>query len=307
MFNPTTDIPNLSGKVIFITGATAGLGKQTLLTLASHSQPPAHIYFTGRNPTTGEAVITEIKAKVPNVNLTFVALDLGSLASIKSAISGLHMERLDILICNAGVMAIPAALTKDGYEVQFGTNHLGHALIIRLLLPVLLQTVETNPENSINSGRIVILTSQGFSLHPTGGIVFKDLRTVQESTFGPWVRYGQSKLANVLYASELSRRYGDKITSLSVHPGVIKTGLVTGLSWKHRALIHLTTIGKTVSLEEGTWNTLWASTVDKGGVVNGEFYEPVGKPGKHARESKNEKLAGELWEWTENQLEEYLR
>jgi NAD(P)-dependent dehydrogenase (short-subunit alcohol dehydrogenase family) len=126
-------------------------------------------------------------------------------------------------------MAIPTGLTKDGYEIQFGTNHLGHALLIKLLLPTLQRTADETKGGA--DPRIVLLASKGMTLHPTGGIVFDELRTTQENlAFAHWRLYGQSKLANILYAAELARRL-PQITSVSVHPGVMMTGLVTGLGF----------------------------------------------------------------------------
>ena len=199
-------------------------------------------------------------------------------------------------------MALPPGLTKDGYEVQFGINHLGHALLIKLLLPTILQTAEDHDSDV----RIIILTSVGFRGHPSGGITFKDLRTTQDTgVAAPWIRYGQSKLANILYAAELARRY-PRITSLSVHPGVVKTGLVENLSLANRALIHITNIGRIKTVQEAALNQLWAATGDKAKIANGGFYEPVGVPSKkHDKQSKSEELAKQLWEWTEKELAAY--
>ncbi|KAI9872075.1 MAG: hypothetical protein M1830_002098 [Pleopsidium flavum] len=297
-FNPEEDIPDLSGKVVLVTGGTTGLGSRSVLALAKHR--PERIYFSGRYSNRAAALISEIKTTVPNANLTFVECDLASLASVKAAAQHFTSQRLDILMCNAGVMAQPPRLTKDGYEVQFGTNHLGHALLIKLLLSTLIQTAEL-PNADV---RIVILTSLGFRGHPTGGISFKDLRTVQDLAFaGGWVRYRQSKLANILYAAELGRRYPN-ITSVSIHPGVVATGLVGNLSFANKMLVYATNLGKVKTPAEGAYNQLWAAASEKGKgeVVNGAFYEPIGVPGKHDKESQSEKLAGELWEWTQREL-----
>lgn len=198
-------------------------------------------------------------------------------------------------------MAQPPGLTADGYEIQFGTNHVGHALLIKLLLPTILRTAEL-PNADV---RIVSNTSLGFKGHPSAGIAFKNVRTTQEyPVIGHWIRYGQSKLANILYASELARRY-PSITSTSVHPGVINTGLVGDLGFLDKALVYVTNVGKMVTPQQGACNQLWAATADKGKVTNGEFYEPVGVPGTHDKMSNDEKLAGELWEWTQKELEGY--
>ena len=199
-------------------------------------------------------------------------------------------------------MAKPPGLTEDGYELQFGTNHLGHALLIKLLLPIMLRTAQ-GPGADV---RITILTSLGFRSHPKGGIVFKNLRTTQDfGPFGSWLRYGQSKLANLLYAAELARRYPN-ITSTSVHPGVVETGLVGNLGWANKLLVYVTNMGKVIKPEEGAYNQLWAVTAEKSKIINGALYEPVGLlSDKLDKTAKSEKLAAELWEWTENQLQGY--
>jgi len=216
-------------------------------------------------------------------------------------------------MCNAGIMALPAALTEDGYELQFGTNHLGHALLIKLLLPCLLKTAEI-PGSAV---RIVNLTSTGARMTPPGGIEFADLQTKQDDfqKFGlryryfpsSWLRYGQSKLANILYAAELARRY-PSITSVSIHPGVVDTDLIGKLMQDNFAVraansFLRATVLRTV--EQGAYNQLWAATAKKEEIVNGKFYEPVGCAGSYSADMKSQKLAGELWEWTQKQLERY--
>jgi NAD(P)-dependent dehydrogenase (short-subunit alcohol dehydrogenase family) len=249
-------------------------------------------------------MITQIKSTLPNVNITFLECDLASLSSVEKAAKEFlsQSKRLDILICNAGIMALPPALTKDGYEIQFGTNHVGHALLIKLLLPTLQKTVD-EPNSDV---RIVCLTSIGFFMHPSGGIIFKDLKTPQRNIgmSGAWVRYGQSKLANILYAAELARRY-PKITSVSIHPGVYSTGLVGSLGFWNKLLVYVSNFGNVKNAVDGTGNQLWAATGDKSRIVNGEYYTPIGVLGKHDKDSKSQALAAELWEWTENELMAY--
>ncbi|MCJ1281102.1 hypothetical protein MMC26_000420 [Xylographa opegraphella] len=298
-FDPAKDIPDLSGKVIFVTGGTAGLGKETILAFAKHHAE--HIYFSGRNAKSAEAVISDVKAVAPDVRVTFLECDLASLASVEKAAKqfSAESERLDILLCNAGIMALPPGLTKDGYEIQFGTNHVGHALLVKLLLPILLRTAQT-PESDV---RVVMLTSLAFRMHPLGGIDIPSLRTPRPGIFGHWIRYGQSKLANILFASELARRY-PSITTASVHPGVINTGLLTNSGIWNAAFVHVTHPFSTLTPEQGAHNSLWATTTKKD-LTRGGFYVPVGVPGAHDKESKSEKLAGELWEWTEKELRTY--
>lgn len=246
--------------------------------------------------------MSKAKAAGPGVEVTYVECDLASLASVGGVLERFKSSRLDILICNAGIMVTPPALTADGYELQFGTNHLGHALLIKRLLPTMLRTAE-EPNADV---RIVLLTSIGFHFHPRAGIVFDGLRTTQDfGAFGPWIRYGQSKLANILYAAELARRY-PAITTTSIHPGVVETGLVGRLGWANKLFVYATTLGRLTRPEEGAYNQLWAAAGDRSQIINGAFYEPVGRLSKsHDKASKSEELAAELWDWTEKQLAQY--
>ena len=172
-------------ELTFTPKGTAGIGRATVEALAKHN--PAHIYFSGRNRKAAESLITDVKHVSPSASLTFLEIDLSSLASVKNAVATRFIhDRLDVLICNAGIMSVPPAVSKDGYEIQFATNHLGHAMLIHELLPTLLKTAES-PGSDV---RVVILTSVGYRGHPRQGIVFSSLGTPQDIVFGRWLRYG---------------------------------------------------------------------------------------------------------------------
>ncbi|TVY36669.1 putative oxidoreductase [Lachnellula subtilissima] len=316
-FVPDRDIPNLSNKVILVTGGTGGLGKAAILTLIK--KKPSKIYVTARNPSKFQDLVNEIQVENPSMQAVSVLHLLNcDLADLKTVQSAAHQvltsptPKLDIFIGSAGVFLAPPALTKDGYEVQFGTNHMSHALLIKLLLPLLLQSPDP---------RIVLFTSGAFAMHPAGGILFDSLHTTQEKEFriaAPWRLYAQSKLANVLFCAELARRY-PKATAVSVHPGEVYTdGFANVGQWSRRILVAMS-MNKFMTPEEGSRNALWAVTAplykgevgngdgvkesEKGLVVNGAYYEPVGVPGKHVRSSTDGNLARRLWEWTEKELE----
>lgn len=163
---------------------------------------------------------------------------MSSLRSVTEGIKqGFKHDRLDILLLNAGIIAKPPTLSVDGYELQFATNHLGHAMLTKQLLPYLIKTTKA-PGADV---RVVTITSEGYEFHRMikGGIAFDELQrgsTVSRTILGPWVRYGQSKLANILFASELARRHPN-IMSVSVHPGVVKTPMLDGLSSFNRVLL----------------------------------------------------------------------
>ncbi|KAI1123482.1 putative short-chain dehydrogenase [Nemania abortiva] len=304
-FNPDKDIPSLNGKVIFVTGGTAGLGKSSILALAKHG--PLHIYFTGRNVKAGEALIAEMKNTNPSVGLTFLEMDFLSLSSVKKGCGQFIHDRLDILMCNAGIMYKPPGLSQDGYEITFATNHLAHALIIKQLLPTLLKTAK-DPDADV---RLISLTSVGWFGHPTDGISFSTLRTTQDSMFlGKLKRYAQSKLANIVYAAEVARRY-PSIMALSVHPGIVHTDLTNNLKLSEKIgayAANLWTAGAITFMEEdqGCLSQLWvAAGARRNQLVNGAYYRPVGVMSNSDLDSvaTSEEFARKLWVWTDEALE----
>ncbi|CAI4210791.1 unnamed protein product [Parascedosporium putredinis] len=264
-FTPKTDIPSLEGKVILVTGGGNGIGKQCILEFARHS--PSRIWLAARNLEKAREAVGDIQKEVPDAAIEVVELDLTSLESVKAAAARVLAEsdRLDVLLLNAGVMAIPAAVTKDGYEVQFGTNHVGHALLTKLLVPLLDKTAK-GP-----------------------GSDFDSLKTTGEEMF-TYARYGQSKLANILFIRQLAKEY-PQFTAAAVHPGVVNTNLfhaATDTPAILRIFLPLTSYVLT-TIETGAKNSLWASVAE--GVKSGEYYEPVGIPGKASAYGKNDELA----------------
>lgn len=206
-------IPPQSGKTALITGANSGLGYEAARLLAAKG---ACVVLGVRDPAKGERAAAAIRLTVPAANLEVLSLDLASLASVCDAASAfvLAHDRLDMLINNAGVMAIPRRATADGFEMQLGVNHLGHFALTGLLLPLLLKTP---------AARVVTVSS---SAHFLGRINFDDLQG--ERRYQPWLAYGQSKLANLLFAYELQRRLavaGHGIISVAAHPGYAATNL----------------------------------------------------------------------------------
>ncbi|CAK1354494.1 unnamed protein product [Cercospora beticola] len=299
-FTPEKDIPDLSGKVILITGGNTGLGKEAVLQLAKHN--PQEIFLAARTQSKAEDAIADIKTRVPNAKISYIKLDLTSLASVKDAAEEFkaRSDRLDILINNAGIMAVPYSKTKDGYEIQFGTNHIGHALLTKLLLPTLLKTAD-QPGSDV---RIVNVSSIGHMIAP--GIIYDQDALESYATLR---RYGQSKLSNLLHARELQRRY-PQITATSVHPGVILTDLYA--SQKQSSIFArfgLPLIKPlTLDVPGGAKNELWAATADKKEVGSSYYWTPVGiKSGGSFWHAQKPQLAKELWDWTENELETQLK
>lgn len=278
------------------------MGKQTVTYLAAHK--PARIYLAARTASKASLAIADIKTAVPTAcEIIHLPLDLTSFASIADAAATFNRSesRLDVLINNAGIMACPYSTTKEGYEVQFGTNHMGHALLTKLLLPALLQTSETHGD-----ARVVTLSSAGHAIGVPGGLIFDQQKLEQQGT---WKRYGQSKLCNLLFARELSQRY-PTITSVSLHPGVIFTDLFQSLRanvflkaglWLYGLFFFLIP-GHYKSTEGGALNQTWAATTPKENLVNGAYYKPVGVKSEGSKAARDAGLQKKLWEYTEIEL-----
>ncbi|KFY30211.1 hypothetical protein V494_08223 [Pseudogymnoascus sp. VKM F-4513 (FW-928)] len=295
-------IPDFSGQVILITGGTGGIGVEIIVELAKHN--PAHIIFTGRNATAARTTISRAQTLTPGATLTFIPCDLASLTSVNAAADKIiaATPRLDIFLPNAGIMAQPPGLSEDGYEVQFATNHVGHALLTRRLLPLLEKTQEI-PGADV---RVIITSSTAWY----GGVMeFEPLKTIKDTrpVMARWARYCDSKLANVLYARELAKQY-PKLLCFSLTPGVVGTSLVADLGLFDRALIYVSQLGRIRTVEQGADNHLWALSMPREKLKAGAFYEPVGKLSTYENaSSKDPQMAGRLWEWTEKELEKWLK
>ncbi|KAJ5936115.1 hypothetical protein N7454_005413 [Penicillium verhagenii] len=260
-----------SDKTVLITGCSSGIGIEAAKALF---ETGATVYVTARSI---EKAKTALGSILDSDRVHILELDLDSLASVRRcaeaflALSG----RLNVLINNAGVMATPEGRTADGFETQFGTNHLGHFLLLQLLLP-LLQKSSTSEFQS----RVVILSSVG---HRDGEVNFKNLNF--EGEYDSWKAYAQSKTANLWTSNEVERRFGPKgVHSMSVHPGGIMTGLTKHLSEEQmRAMAgdpRLLEILK--SPEQGAATTVWAATAKCFEGQGGKYLEDcqVAKPAR---------------------------
>jgi NAD(P)-dependent dehydrogenase (short-subunit alcohol dehydrogenase family) len=249
-----------------------------------------------------------VRAAVPAAALTLLELDLASLASVAAAAKSFteQSDRLDLLINNAGIMAVPAGETKDGLEIQLGVNHVGHALLTKLLLPTLLRTADTKAaaDGTPADVRVVTLSSNAHLRAPAPGFSPADERAADGSPMG---RYARSKLANVLFARELARRH-PSITTASLHPGVIRTDLFAHVLDQNAALGALSSaFGWLVysSVADGAKNTLWAATAPKDQIRSGGYYVPVGRLEAGSEYARDEALAATLWDWTEGVLRKH--
>ena len=211
------DIPDQTGRTVLITGANSGLGLRSAEALAAKG---ARVLMACRNATKAAAARAGVAAKATGPAPEVVAVDLSSLASIGDCAEQLagSLDHLDVLMNNAGIMAVPKGTTVDGFESQIGTNHLGHFALTGRLLPLLLATPEP---------RVVTVASNA---HKFGRMHLDDL-SFEHQRYSRWGAYGQTKLANLLFSSELQRRAvaaGTALTSVAAHPGYAATNLTTG-------------------------------------------------------------------------------
>ncbi|MQA10590.1 MAG: SDR family NAD(P)-dependent oxidoreductase [Pseudonocardiaceae bacterium] len=209
------NIPDQTGRLAVVTGANSGLG---LVTARELARAGAHVVLACRDLDKGQAAAEHIALAVSGAKTEVRSLDLASLDVIRGFVAEFRdaHDRLDLLINNAGVMALPRRRTADGFEMQFGTNHLGHFALTGLLLPLL------------RAGREARVVTVSSGLHRLGRMNFDDLQG--EHRYQKWLAYGQSKLANLLFAFELQRRLADagsKVRSLAAHPGYADTNLQT--------------------------------------------------------------------------------
>lgn len=261
------DMPDQRGRTAVVTGANGGLGLSTARALAAAG---AEVVIAARNQERAAEAMERIQAAVPAASLTIVKLDLGSLDSVKAAAEEVlaSHQKIDLLVNNAGVMGIPQSRTADGFEMQFGVDHLGHFALTARLLPALLKAP---------AARVVTVTS---TAHHMGRAVDPDNPNL-DGRYGPWRAYGQAKLANFHFGLGLDRLFrtaGRPASSLVAHPGLSNTELQAvsveetdgGLSQRFFLML-ARTVG--MSPGEGALSQLRAATDP--GAEGGEFYGPL--------------------------------
>ncbi|GLP77754.1 short-chain dehydrogenase [Mycobacterium antarcticum] len=252
----TANIPDQTDRIAVITGANTGLGYETAAALAGKG---AHVVLAVRNLDKGKAAADLIARRYPGAEVSLQELDLTSLDSIREASDQLHTahDKIDLLVNNAGVMTTPKGTTKDGFELQFGTNHLGHFAFTGRLADLLL---------GAPGSRVVTVSSMG---HRFSGIRFDDLQS--ERSYNRLTAYGQSKLANLLFTYELQRRLADRDTiAVAAHPG----GSASELDRHLPGPLKVAFRPLEQSTEMGALPTLRAATDP--GVVGGQYYGPGG-------------------------------
>jgi NAD(P)-dependent dehydrogenase (short-subunit alcohol dehydrogenase family) len=284
------EVPDLSGRFAVVTGANSGLGFGLAKSLAGAG---ADVVLAIRSRAKGEAAIADIRRELPSAKLTIRQLDLSSLKSVAALGDELAAEGrpIDLLINNAGVMVPPLSRTVDGFELQFGTNHLGHFALTGLLLDRV-------------TGRVVTVSSTG---HRIGHIDFADLNW-ERKPYKAWRAYGQSKLANLLFTAELQRRLtaaGSPVLAMAAHPGYAATNLQ--FHSQRRSLDVLSVIGNWLFAQDeegGALPTLYAAVADIPGnsfAGPGGFMEQRGAPKLVGRSAaaQDGATARRLWEVSE--------
>ncbi|OBK54626.1 oxidoreductase [Mycobacterium gordonae] len=273
------DLPSFAGRTVIVTGANSGLGEVTARELAGRG---ATIIMAVRNTAKGEKAAANIRGLVE-----VRALDLQDLSSVRQFADG--VDGADILINNAGIMAAPYSLTKDGFESQIGTNHLGHFALTNLLLPKL-------------SDRVATVSSMA---HWPGRIDLADLN-YQNRRYSPWLAYSQSKLANLLFTSELQCRLekaGSPLRALAAHPGYSHTNL-QGASGRKLGDAIMSTATRIVATDAdfGARQTLYAASQDVPGnsFIGPRFgYAGRTQPVGRSRAARDTKTAAALWDLSE--------
>ncbi len=282
------DIPDQSGRVAIVTGANSGIGYETAKMLAARH---ARVVMACRSLDKAEAARDRLVKEVPDASVRVMPLDLSSLASVRAFAEAFLAEhdRLDLLINNAGVMVPPLTKTAEGFELQFGTNHLGHFALTGLLLPLINRTPEA---------RIVTVSS---TAHHFGAIDFDNLNAEKE--YAKWPFYGQSKLANLLFTYELQRRLeavGHTTLSVAAHPGWTATNLQ-----KNSGPTQFLNRFFAMTPDQGALPTLFAATAPS--ISGGTFYGPDGflemngypTQARSSQRSHDQAVAARLWDVSE--------
>jgi NAD(P)-dependent dehydrogenase (short-subunit alcohol dehydrogenase family) len=290
----TADIPDQSGRIAIVTGSNTGIGYHAAAALA---QSGAQVVLAVRNLEKGNHALARISAAYPHAAVTLQELDLSSLESVRAAATALRKAypRIDLLINNAGVMWTPKQLTADGFELQFGTNHLGHFALTGLLLDNLL---------GVRGSRVVTVSSTGHRLR--AAIHFDDLQS--EHSYDRYAAYGQSKLANLLFTYELQRRLAAKkknTIATAAHPGAASTELARNAPFFMKPLFAVAGPVMFQNASMGSLPTLRAATDPD--VEGGQYYGPDGfaeqrghpKLVSSSGQSHDEDLQHRLWQVSE--------
>ncbi|XP_071686210.1 short-chain dehydrogenase TIC 32, chloroplastic-like isoform X3 [Rutidosis leptorrhynchoides] len=287
-----------SGLTAIVTGGSSGIGRETARVLALRG---AHVVMGVRNLAAGKQVQEEIVKEIPTAKVDAMELDLNSMASVRKFASDFNStgQSLNLLINNAGIMMTPFLLSKDNIELQFATNHLGHFLLTHLLLDNMKKTAS----KSKKEGRIVNLSSEAHRITYPEGIRFDKINVEKE--YSKYQAYGQSKLANILHANELTRHFkeeGVEITANSLHPGVIQTNLFrhifTPPTFAEGFVKKLSSCFMK-NVEQGAATTCYVALHPQVKGVSGAYFSDSNLA-KTTEQAKDMDLAKRLWDFSMN-------
>jgi WW domain-containing oxidoreductase len=271
---------DLSGRTVLLTGCNSGIGKETLRVLAMRG---AHVIAAARTLDKARAACDSVEGKT-----TPVACELSEPASVRACAAEVIAlgKPLDAIICNAGIMALPKLQQKHGYELQFFTNHIGHFILVTSLLDTL-----------SDKGRVVMVSSDAHNGAPREGIQLDNLSG--ERGYGPWTAYGQSKLANLLFAKQLAKRLaGTGKTANSLHPGVIHTNLARSMNPIAQGALAIAAPLVLKSAAEGAATQCYLAVHPNVEGVSGKYFADCNVSKSSAR-GRDDTLAEKLWEVSE--------
>lgn len=274
---------DLSGRTIIVTGANTGIGEPTARALASAG---ARVIYACRQRTTGEAAAARARREFPSCQVAFAELDLASLASVQRFAQNLDADRVDALVCNAGLSRLDYAETEDGFEQTVGVCHIGHFMLARLLMPRLLAAPEP---------RVVMVSSTSHTMPPKLDLANFPMR---RDAYKGMTAYGQAKLANILMARSLHRRYGDRgLVACALHPGT----LITTDIGRHAAVIGL--LMKLVSPftktpAQGAATTVWAVVHEPAAELAGQYLKEC-RVDHASAEARDPAVADRVWTLSE--------
>ncbi|KAJ6518109.1 NAD(P)-binding protein [Mycena vitilis] len=301
-FRPERDTPDLSGKIIIVTGGNTGIGYETVKQLLLKN---AKVYLAARSPEKAAGAIQRLEEETKRTAI-FLHLDLADLPSVRKAAETFLAQdsKLDILFNNGGVMiSPPEMLTAQNHDLQFGTNVIGHFFFTELLLPALAKSYE----QTTVPARVVHTSSNGHQFAPGIGMEFESLKggaerdawVKQKGSFkAPWALYGESKMGNLFISNYFARAHKDVLVSCGLHPGGIKTELQRhSAGWMQvmsNALLYPAPMGALTQL--------WAATIAPPEQVTGKYLVPWGKVGKPDKRLSNQKLEDEVIAYVKEQI-----
>ena len=282
-------------KTVLITGANDGIGRATAERLAHKG---AHLVLACRDEAKAQRAAARLVEATGNEHIDTLPLDLADLSSVRQATELFLAEhpRLDVLINNAGVYCDTLELTQDGYELQFGVNHLGHYLLTLNLLPAM--------QCSQQCGRVINVSS---AMHMKGGIDFGNLRGERgPKSYNGTRAYAQSKLANVLFTNELDRRHGSELTTNSLHPGVVGTSLANKKAKLFTKAVWSLYKPFARTPNRGADTSVYLASSPEVREVSGRYFNPSQCLIKPSPTARNEQLARRLWEYSQEAVQDFL-